>query len=83
MEHWPLNPLDVMIEYAKKLPDGSVVADMGCGEARLARTLKELKKNVTVRSFDLVAGNEFITACDIRKVRLLVDASKDSRSRFQ
>ena len=63
-----MNPLDVMIEYAKKLKDGSVVADMGCGEARLARTMKESKKKISVHSFDLVAGNEFITACDIRKV---------------
>lgn len=45
------------------------VADLGCGEAKLAQTLakKEGKKmKVVVRSFDLQSPNEFVEKADIR-----------------
>lgn len=68
---WPLNPLDGFIAYVKKLPSGSVVADMGCGEARLAaEVFAERGSEVKIHSFDLVACNERVTACNISKVRL-------------
>ena len=41
-----------------------VVADFGCGEAKIAQILRD----VTVHSFDLVALNEHVTACDMKKV---------------
>ena len=41
-----------------------VVADFGCGEAKIAQVLRD----VTVHSFDLVALNEHVTACDMKKV---------------
>lgn len=42
-----------------------VIADLGCGEAKLAKSVPQ-----TVHSFDLVAVNEYITACDMSKVQL-------------
>ena len=48
-----------------------VIADMGCGEAELARDLSSKHK---FHSFDLVAANKFITACDITHVPLPKEA---------
>jgi len=42
-----------------------VVADLGCGDAKVSRAVKNL-----VLSFDLVAVNDSVTACDISKVSL-------------
>ena len=36
---WPINPLDHVIEYVKSLPHHMVIADFGCGEARLAQSV--------------------------------------------
>lgn len=53
-----------------------VVADLGCGEAMLARRLVEStasannKKKITMHSFDLVAANAYITACDVAHLPL-------------
>jgi len=68
VESWPQNPVDLFIEYLQGRPADLVVADFGCGEARLAASLhSHLKK---IHSFDLVAANSFITACDISNVPL-------------
>ena len=64
---WTVNPLDLIIQDLRAMPRNRVVADFGCGEARLAATLNKLHK---VHSFDLVAGNDLITACDIANVPL-------------
>jgi len=37
-----------------------VIADFGCGDARLAQSLPN-----KVHSFDLVALNKYVTACDM------------------
>ena len=62
---WPRNPLDDMIEWVKRQPRNWVVADFGCGEARLAASVPH-----KVHSFDLVAPNPRVTACDIAHVPL-------------
>ncbi|KAL2912547.1 25S rRNA (adenine645-N1)-methyltransferase [Polyrhizophydium stewartii] len=67
VEDWPTNPVDVFLADLRKKPPGTVIADMGCGEAKIAQTLHG---SMTVHSFDLVAGNDFITACDIAHVPL-------------
>nr|CDS16836.1 Ribosomal RNA processing protein 8 [Echinococcus granulosus] len=63
LQKWPYDPLtwaeEVIRNGFKKKP---VVADMGCGDARLAL---RLGKVATVHSFDLVAVNERVTACDM------------------
>lgn len=64
MESWPVNPVDVIIKQLKKLPAGTIVADLGCGDAKIAHTLTKQK----VLSFDLVAKNDKVVACDISKV---------------
>jgi hypothetical protein len=67
VEQWPVNPVDIFIEEIGTMPKNTVVCDMGCGEAKIAQVLH---KKMTIHSFDLVAGNEFITACDIAHVPL-------------
>ena len=62
---WPLNPLDKIIAYVQSLPTNFVIADFGCGEARLAQSVPH-----SVHSFDLVAANSHITACDMAHVPL-------------
>lgn len=44
-----------------------MVADFGCGEALLAKTLEDTH---TVHSFDLVAVNSHVVACDMAHVPL-------------
>lgn len=62
---WPVNPLDRVISYVLTLPRSSVVADFGCGEARLAQSVPN-----TVYSFDFVAVNSHVTPCDMANVPL-------------
>ena len=65
MSKWPVNPLDRVVAYVKALPEALLVADFGCGEAQLAQSVPH-----AVHSFDLVANNEFVTACDMAHVPL-------------
>ncbi|XP_037030982.1 ribosomal RNA-processing protein 8 [Bradysia coprophila] len=65
VQQWPLNPLDRMINALKRLPRNLVVADFGCGEARLARTIPQ-----KTYSLDLVAKTEDIIACDMANTPL-------------
>merc|ERR1712059_13451 len=62
---WPLDPLDIIIADCSKLPGNKVVADFGCGEARLASSLA-----IKVHSLDLVAANPTVTACDMANTSL-------------
>ena len=45
-----------------------MISDFGCGKAKLARVLDG--KNFKVFSFDLVAVNEYVTACDMANTHL-------------
>lgn len=63
VESWPTNPVDIYIAQCSKLPAKSVVADLGCGEAALARAL--VPKGYTVLSFDLVSQNPWIVPADV------------------
>jgi ribosomal RNA-processing protein 8 len=69
--HWPENPLDGIINWIKSKHPKSVVADMGCGDARLQASVPN-----KVHSFDLVSRNSAVTACDIANCPL-PDASVD------
>lgn len=44
-------------------PGNKVVADFGCGDAKIARNVPH-----KVHSFDLVALNDHVTACDMAHV---------------
>lgn len=65
MSKWPEYPLDAIVERISKLPKQQEVADMGCGDAKLRERVKQ-----KVHSFDLVATNEHVVACDIAHVPL-------------
>ncbi|KAJ2589961.1 25S rRNA (adenine645-N1)-methyltransferase [Coemansia sp. RSA 1722] len=66
VEKWPVNPVDIFIKQLQACKP-LVVADMGCGEAKLAATVGKIH---TVHSFDLVAYNSLITPCNIADVPL-------------
>uniref|UniRef100_F1L9H6 Ribosomal RNA-processing protein 8 n=1 Tax=Ascaris suum TaxID=6253 RepID=F1L9H6_ASCSU len=70
---WPFNPVNGVIQWLRTMADKKdlVVADMGCGEAKIAETLSS---SMTIHSFDLVALNERVTACNMAKVPLEKDA---------
>ncbi|CAJ0638930.1 3705_t:CDS:2 [Entrophospora sp. SA101] len=55
VESWPKNPVDIFIEYLKQKPKNLIVADLGCGEAKIA---KEAPNKIL--SFDFVAKNDKI-----------------------
>lgn len=48
-----------------------VIADFGCGEAKLAKSIEQ-----KVHSFDLIAVNDTVTPCDMAHVPLK-DSSVD------
>ena len=69
---WPQRPVQLIAEWLKATqPPSCVVADLGCGDAELAASVPQ-----RVHSFDLVACNEHVVACDIAHVPL-GDASVD------
>lgn len=67
VESWPQNPVDLFIAQLRQMPKNTVVADLGCGDAQIS---KELGKQYKVLSFDLVAKNDRVTACDIAHLPL-------------
>ncbi|XP_014480344.1 PREDICTED: ribosomal RNA-processing protein 8 isoform X2 [Dinoponera quadriceps] len=67
IEQWPINPLDVIISSIKNMPTDNVIADFGCGEAQLAASIPH-----EVHSFDFIAMNDRVKACDITHTPLLM-----------
>ncbi|XP_071500033.1 uncharacterized protein [Diadema antillarum] len=65
VEQWPVNPVDVIIEVLKRRPASQVVGDFGCGDAKIARSVRQ-----KVHSFDLYPINKHVTVCNIAKVPL-------------
>ncbi|XP_043115286.1 ribosomal RNA-processing protein 8 isoform X2 [Puntigrus tetrazona] len=65
VQHWPTNPVDSIISYICKKPTSLVVADFGCGDCKIARSVKN-----KVHSFDLAPVCDLATACDMAKVPL-------------
>mmetsp|Transcript_15011 Transcript_15011/g.37803 ORF Transcript_15011/g.37803 Transcript_15011/m.37803 type:complete len:356 (-) Transcript_15011:947-2014(-) len=82
VESWPENPVDVIVrsltskfKQSVKKSEKCVVADFGCGDAQLAKDLLNVKRKKNqnvfdVHSFDLVAPNDLVTACDMADVPL-------------
>ncbi|XP_052793578.1 ribosomal RNA-processing protein 8-like [Mya arenaria] len=65
VEKWPTNPVDIIIKQIKSKPKKLVIADFGCGDAKIAQSVAN-----KVHSFDLVALNDHVTVCDMSKVPL-------------
>lgn len=61
---WAVVPFEEVIRWAEKR-SGYVIGDFGCGEAKLASALADRH---TVHSFDYVAANDDVIACDIAHV---------------
>lgn len=67
-ETWPVVPFKEEINWLlQKGRDGLVVGDFGCGEAFVAA---EVGTRHTVHSFDHVAIDQRVIACDLKKVPL-------------
>ncbi|XP_034556443.1 ribosomal RNA-processing protein 8 [Notolabrus celidotus] len=65
VQRWPSNPVDAIISYIQQKPPSLVVADFGCGDCKIARSVKN-----KVHSFDLVSTCELVTVCDMANVPL-------------
>ncbi len=63
VEFWPSSPVSHYISTLSCCPPRTVIADLGCGDAALARAL--VPKGYTVLSFDLVADGAFVVEADI------------------
>jgi superfamily II DNA or RNA helicase len=65
-EKWPVVPyLEIIKRYKNR--NSLIIGDFGCGEAFIHKELNYIHK---VYSFDHVAINKFVTACDIQKTPL-------------
>ncbi|PSR87554.1 Ribosomal RNA-processing protein [Actinidia chinensis var. chinensis] len=65
MSHWPEQPINIVINWLKDRSPSLLVADFGCGDARLARNVKN-----KVFSFDLVSNDPSVVACDMSNTPL-------------
>ncbi|KAL2904571.1 Ribosomal RNA-processing protein 8 [Bienertia sinuspersici] len=65
MSHWPELPVNVIIKWLKDRNPSLIVADFGCGDARLAKNVKN-----RVYSIDLVSSDPSVIACDMSKTPL-------------
>ena len=64
--NWAVVPYQEMIRWCRQRSD-YVIGDFGCGEAKLAEAVSDLH---TVHSFDHVAVNDGVVACDMAHVPL-------------
>ncbi|KAF9624325.1 hypothetical protein IFM89_009233 [Coptis chinensis] len=65
MSNWPEKPVNVIIQWIKERSPYLVVVDFGCGDARLAKSVKN-----KVYSFDLVSNNPSVLQCDMANTPL-------------
>jgi superfamily II DNA or RNA helicase len=63
---WAVVPYEEMIRWCRQR-SGYVIGDFGCGEAKLAEAVSDRH---TVYSFDHVAANDDVVACDMTHVPL-------------
>ncbi|PON36639.1 Methyltransferase-related [Parasponia andersonii] len=65
MSHWPEPPVNIIIKWLKDHDPSLDVADFGCGDACLAKNVKN-----KVFSFDLVSNDPSVVACDMSNTPL-------------
>ncbi|KAJ7638685.1 methyltransferase-domain-containing protein [Roridomyces roridus] len=63
VQSWPTNPVQHYISVLSKRPSRTVIADLGCGDAAMARSL--VSKGLNVLSFDLVSDGVYVIEADI------------------
>ncbi|XP_010575027.1 PREDICTED: ribosomal RNA-processing protein 8 isoform X2 [Haliaeetus leucocephalus] len=62
VRRWPENPVNRIIRYLRRRPASLVVADFGCGDCKIASSVRN-----KVHSFDLVPLSPLVTVCDMAK----------------
>ncbi|KAJ3549532.1 hypothetical protein NMY22_g851 [Coprinellus aureogranulatus] len=62
---WPTNPVEQYIAKLKGYPPRTVIADLGCGDAALARCL--VPEGMAVLSYDLVSDGMYVVEADACK----------------
>ncbi|XP_023549841.1 ribosomal RNA-processing protein 8-like [Cucurbita pepo subsp. pepo] len=65
MLHWPELPVNLITKWLKEHDPSFIVADFGCGDARLSKNVKN-----KVFSFDLVSKDPSVIACDMSNTPL-------------
>ncbi|KAF9263536.1 hypothetical protein L218DRAFT_927209 [Marasmius fiardii PR-910] len=63
VQSWPTNPADHFISILAKYPKKTVIADLGCGDAAIARNLAP--EGMSILSYDLKSDNPFVVETDI------------------
>ncbi|PFH52857.1 hypothetical protein AMATHDRAFT_139028 [Amanita thiersii Skay4041] len=63
VQSWPTNPIEHYTTILSRYPSKTVIADLGCGDAALAKGLNPLGLNVL--SYDFVSDGAFIVEADI------------------
>ncbi|XVF16335.1 hypothetical protein REPUB_Repub10bG0022600 [Reevesia pubescens] len=67
MSHWPEQPVNIIIKWLMDHSSSLIVADFGCGDARLAKNVKN-----KVFSFDLVSNDPSVIACDMSNYKSII-----------
>ncbi|XP_059786982.1 ribosomal RNA-processing protein 8 isoform X3 [Balaenoptera ricei] len=65
VKKWPLQPVDRIARDLHRRPASLVVADFGCGDCRLASSIRN-----PVHCFDLASLDPRVTVCDMAQVPL-------------
>ncbi|KAJ1696671.1 hypothetical protein LUZ63_005183 [Rhynchospora breviuscula] len=65
MSHWPEQPVNIIVKWLKSRNTSLTVADFGCGDAKLAKSVKN-----KVFSIDLVSKDPSVIACDMSQTPL-------------
>lgn len=60
---WPENPVQQFIATLSNSPRGTVIVDLGCGEAALAKSL--IPEGICVLSYDLIRFPPYVMEADI------------------
>ena len=63
VQSWPTNPIQHYISLLSKYPVRTLIADLGCGDASLAKALAPL--GMKVLSYDFVSDGVFVVEADI------------------
>ncbi|KAI0770743.1 methyltransferase-domain-containing protein [Irpex lacteus] len=63
VQSWPDNPVSHYISALSSRPAGTLIVDLGCGDAALAKAL--VPKGLAVLSYDLVSDGAFVVEADV------------------